>query len=216
MKTSEIKVTMDKRSARDSFGGVTPKVMAEINGKQVMIKGGDDAKESFAEYFAYKLGKFLGIKVNKVKMVDFGHEFGLSKNCSVHWWENKFKRAVEVGAYEIKEEQKDIMNLFDYIINNTDRHSNNYGLKGKNIFLIDNGFAAPWDLKDIRYNRIKEYAQKVPDIIEKFLKLDEKKLLKLMKLPKGLDHNIDKVIIDKIVERFRLIQTFILTEVKKA
>lgn len=227
MDTSQIEVLLSGKEARKSTGGITAKVIAKYEDKKVMIKGGG-FKESLMELFSYRLGKTLGIKVNKVEMIGTGDVLGLDKYCSVHWWEDKFKtieqaRAEYRGSYEDKwsnnfiykllsQEEIVIMRFFDIIIGNSDRHSSNYGKLNKNIFLIDNAYSHTWMINDIEKGlpRMAEFFDcvenvKVQKFINNFLKITPRKVLFMLKAPKGFQQ-LEKGKIDLTIKRIEIIQ----------
>lgn len=200
------------RETKGQYGGITDKVMATVNGDKVMIKG-NDAIESLAEYFAYKLGEYLGLNINKVKLIDCGDLLGLSKICSVHWWEDDFE---EQDGYrrELTGEEENKLGFFDAIINNEDRHNSNYGYVNNELFLIDHGFSKPWCEFDKfqHYYEIKKalkctYCQ---ETVDKFLELTVDELYEMLELPIEISSQYDPEIFDKIVTRMLDVQDYIL------
>lgn len=204
--------TQGLRETRCRYGGITDKVMATVNGDKVMIKG-DHARESLAEYFAYKLGEYLGLNINKVKLIDCGDLLGLSKICSVHWWEDDFE---EQDGYrrELTGEEENKLGFFDAIINNEDRHNSNYGYVNNELFLIDHGMSEPWcELDKFQHFYEIKKALKCPycqEIVDKFLELTADELYEMLELPIEISSQYDPEIFDKIVARMLDVQDYIL------
>lgn len=207
-----ISTTRGIRETKGEYGGISAKVMATVNGEKVMIKG-DDNKESLAEYFAYKLGEYLGLNINKVKLIDCGDLLGLSTICSVHWWEDNFVKQSECSR-ELTNEEMNKLNFFDSIINNDDRHNRNYGYVNDELFLIDHGLSKPWDKFYMyeHYYNIKK-ASKCPycqEIVDKFLALTVDKMYEMLELPIEIYSQYDPGIFDKIVTRMLDGQDYII------
>lgn len=208
----DITVTSGLRETKGRYGGVSNKVVATVNGEKVMIKG-DNIRESLAEYFAYKLGEYLGLNINKVKLIDCGDLLDLSKICSVHWWEDDFE---EQNGYrrELTGEEENKLGFFDAIINNEDRHKSNYGFINDELFLIDHGLSKPWYefSKYEHYYEIKK-ALKCPhcqEIVDKFMALTVEELYEMLELPVEISSQYDPEIFDKIVTRMLDVQDYII------
>jgi hypothetical protein len=207
-----ITTTMNKQEMSSQYGGVTDKVMATVSGEKVMIKG-DTVKESLAEYFAYKLGEYLGLNINKVKLIDCGDLLGLSKICSVHWWEDDFKKQAACGR-KLTDEERNKLEFFDAIINNDDRHGSNYGYVNDELFLIDHGLSKPWfQFAECEYSFQIKRALQCPycqEIVEKFLSLTVEDFYNMLKLPAEIEVKYDEEIFDNIVNRMLDVQDYII------
>ena len=173
--SSEKIISSDEEAEKASHvGGVCEKTLGTVEREKVMIKGnGGDFYESLSELLAYRLGTAIGLKVNKVEIVDCGDLFGLSKIASVHWWVNRFIPYRHTRDLTINE--RTVLNFFDEVFNNDDRNSGNYGLVDGELFLIDHGFASPWANFETNWNMYAtKEAVKSPyclPFVENFMKL---------------------------------------------
>lgn len=135
-----IKVTEQSILEGQLLNGCNKKVMGWFNGRKVMIKG-DSNRETFKEYFSSKLGKLIGLNINEVDVVENNGRFEqLSELLSLHYWENEFVTQAETHV-RVSKSEKTTMSFFDSIIDNSDRHTDNYGLLNGKLFLIDHGLA---------------------------------------------------------------------------
>jgi len=200
-----IVMTSDRNQAYSEVGGVSPKVLGTSEGQKVLIKTGthSNGQDCLSEYFAYNLGKAIGVKVNEVKLVDCGDLFGLHfKLCSVHKWENDFCTASEYGG-DLDRQKEDTLFLFDEIINNGDRHNSNYGVLNDELFCIDNGFAEPWKKLKGHGAYLKSCASRptVREIVEKFMALTKEDFEEMAKFPEGLQHSLPSCYFKDTVDR---------------
>ncbi|HLO11524.1 MAG TPA: HipA family kinase [Pseudoneobacillus sp.] len=215
----KLSVTSDCETTQNQYGGLSPKIMATVEGQQVLVKGQDgNEDESFAEFFCYRLASAIGLNVNKVKLIDCGTLLGLGKICSVHWWEHDFVCFAKLSKEEkeaLTAEEKNPMLFFDDLINNQDRHGYNYGKVNDDIFLIDHGYARPWeringDDLEWLYRSSKKIGCK--DVVEKFMSLTEQDFIKMCELNDDLE--IDKLYFDyyagRIIDRMTAVQKHIL------
>jgi hypothetical protein len=186
------------------IGGVSRKRMCTANGKKVMVKG-DDAVESFMEYLAYKFGTLIGIKVNKVEMIDCGDLLGVTPIASVHYWEDDF--VIRHHSREAVRSEYITLKFFDCIMDNDDRHRSNWGFLNGELFLIDNGSCYPWFSCDSNWFSIKFGEMATNPItrytLEKFANLSEEQIFDLVTLPENIKEfpKRDRWF-DKIRERF--------------
>ena len=234
--SERISVTSDIESTRSNISGISPKIMATVENKKVMIKG-DATKEAYAEYFAYRLGSFLGLNINKVGLTDEGSLLGLPTNlCSIHWWEENF---VEFAQARQKIENinekfsKELyqMRLFDLIIENEDRHIGNYGIIDNKLFLIDNGLSRPWynfdgknhyDITNEIYNS--SFSELIKnenclDIVKQFAALSDYRIKSFVKLPSDIEvndfrKNYINTLSKEIISRMRNIRKYFRVELK--
>ena len=216
MKKQDIFILSDKKRSSELVDGISEKVLVMINGEKVMIKG-DTNRESYAEYFASKLGEELGLNINKVILTPNGELFGLCKVSSIHWWEDDF----EPGDHYkyMGEDEMILMNFFDAIIDNDDRHAGNYGVVGDELFLIDHGTSGPWrEWKDKEYATAIERAinnKEVLPYVERFLSLTEDKLWALSMPPIMLLEEFNKELFDEVFNRMLKAQKYIKLQLKK-
>ena len=201
----QLEVTKNKDETYGEYGGVCPKVMGTVKGEKVLIKGFSDNKnEPLAEYFAYKLGTKLGLYVNEVSLIDCGELLGLDTDlCSVHKWEDSFEKEMSLygpdSMYRLAPEEIRKMKLFDEIINNEDRHDHNFGKLNNKLFLIDNGYAKPWQETIIKYDlQHKVSYSEVKEMVDIFLSLTREDFEEmLLEIP----YNISEFLIDDIITR---------------
>ena len=210
--------TSDKNQAYNECGGVSPKVLGTSNGEKVLIKTGthSNGQDCLSEYFAYKLGTAIGIKVNEVKVIDCGDLLGLGwKLCSVHKWENDFCTASHYGG-DLDRDKEDALSFFDELINNDDRHNSNYGVLNDELFCIDNGFAEPWKT-GIPSTHLLHRASKptVKEILEKFMSLTKEDFEEMVKFPEDLQHDLPSYYFSDIVVRMLRCQKIIKSEKEK-
>lgn len=217
-------LTMDKETAGNKYCGITPKVMATIEGEQVLIKGGYP-KECLAEFFAYKLGTALGYKVNKVSLIDCGEFFRLRTVCSVHWWQGDLAEAGRVSD-ERRMNGAQLIKFFDNIIHNSDRHNGNYGYLdngGGDLFLIDHGLASPWiqltsNDKHNFENLVKNNFFEVRPFVDKFLSLKDNDFINMFVMPENFKYKFEYEdeydIIPSIIKRMKTIQKLIVEKRK--
>lgn len=209
-----ITTTDTTHGTKEKISGVTPKVMATINGETVMIKGDDCYREPFIELLAYRLGTVLGLKVNRVKLLDCGDLLGLNKLVSAHYWEDSFITAAQLGD-DYEDVYNDILRkFFDTVLNNDDRHSRNWGYLNNEMFLIDNGMSYMWlEFEESYY----EYyiinaitCEKTLPFVQNFCLLNEEDIIELVKYPTELEYNpFDEIFFDRILTRIFTIQDYV-------
>lgn len=186
------------------MGGHCEKIFAtDEEGKKVMIKSNNDIECVIAEWFCAWLAERLGLKTNKVNIIDKGQEYKLSKYCSVHYWMDDFRTSGSIRGTIEYEKIKDLpknyqqykaMKFFDKIIHNGDRHDSNYGYDKENdIVVIDHEICFPWNRWE-RYDTeyIKDYFNEntvrenspLDILIKNLLSITEQELVYLlMQLP---------------------------------
>lgn len=211
--SNKIEMSMDREETSESVLGVSPKIIGISNGRKVMVKSSNGCPvESLAELFAYRLGTALGVKVNEVEIINSGSHFGLSNVCSVHKWEDDF---VISSKYENNQsyEDKQTLSFFDALLDNDDRNHGNYGYIGDQLFLIDHGFASPWDkIGPYETSHLEKKYDSISDIVEKFLSLEEEDFWKMTELPNELKIEFQDRYTDGIVLRMIEAQLIIKEE----
>lgn len=188
--------TFHRTIRNHGLAGICDKVIAETEaGEKVMVKAGyagfapDEAM--IAERFAYTLGKMLGLNVNEVQIIDFGHELGLgTEYASVHYWEDEFTQAMDMPTGTINRDHPDRlkMKFLDDLLYNGDRHYGNWGELNGRVFMIDHGHARPWDgqFQPISYDT-KYNIEEVPEVMKmakRFLKFTKQDFVSMLS---GLD-----------------------------
>ncbi len=183
----------DKNLQRDA-GGIEPKVMGETEeGKKAMIKS-PSPNHAIAERLCYLLAKKLGLKVNKVQLITYGHKLNLpSELCSVHYWEEDFRPCAEyspsrTGNSKVdrkRREERVALEIFDILIGNGDRHEMNYGYVNDELFLIDHGHCTPWygygnNLKYEEEPLRLENRHPVAKLVAKFLELTREDFVEMV------------------------------------
>lgn len=214
-----IVVAVTKKSVKQGqkLTGICEKVMGYVKNDKVMVKEGT-FKEVYREYVCSRLANLIDIKSNRVEIIDYGQKINLNKNfCSVHWWADNFKSATEIAnekgidsddiTHYIEESDLVLMNFFDAVIDNDDRHSDNFGYVNNELFLIDHGLSHPeypWYYSE--YSRKINRAIKNPLVrpyVIKFAELTESEIVDCCLL--NVDLNIgenNENYINLVIERF--------------
>lgn len=208
LENESIELLMDRKQTGQEFGGVCDKVFGTVNDKKVLIKSYKKTRmDSFAELFAYRLGTRLGLKVNKIKLVNCGTLLGLEHDfCSVHFLEDEFKTKCDLNYNAISSDDEDLVNIFDTIINNDDRHSSNYGKIGDELFLIDHGYSRPWRLNvDTSKLRVKS-SNKLIQLMNTFINITDKEFEEMIKIPEEFSNIELGVNLNLIIERMHIVQ----------
>lgn len=217
---NEVKVIYNDREARDIYGGVSAKVIAEVDGKRVMIKRSDrDIRESLCEYVAHKLGNLMGLKTNEVELINGCESLGFDGTCSMHTWEKLFveksgiwsktEYMFEYGLNEnAVDEDHSIMRLFDIIIDNEDRHGHNWGWINGEMFLIDHETSYPWFLADDNHKRKLNHhlnnmmSKRLFKTAVNFYHIDVEDFYEAFQIPAYVEKELDDdTVIDRIITR---------------
>lgn len=200
-------------------GGQANKAFAFYEGRKAMVKENNKPEECYAEYLAYKLGTYLGIKVNEVILGDCGRDFGwYDTSVSIHIWEDNLVMGDKfLGGLSNK--ARHTMQFFDDIIDNGDRHGSNYGILNKELFLIDHGYADPWsDLdsgsyqaQDIAYGTV-QVLKHNPRVILKLMTINEDNIGDIINIDPTLKfHEFEEI---AIYNKIELVRTRLLEVVR--
>lgn len=214
---------------RAEVGGQCDKAFAfDEEGKKVMIKGQPsyNTKGVIAEWFCAWLAERIGLKTNKVTIINSGEKYELSKYCSMHYWLNDFKITNSIPVNEIlkiRNNEKNngqylSMQLFDKIIENDDRHEANYGYdENGDIIVIDHEMCHPWNKIDswdkMGFKRFfKNYKTELEEdvilrnIAENFLSISKSELVYLLiQLPYEF-YDVAKNIIHRMMKTQKIIR----------
>lgn len=199
---NKIEMSMDREETSKTISGVSPKVMGIYNGQKVMIKCSAGCPvESLAELFAFRLGTELGLRVNEVEITSEGKLFNLDRICSIHKWEDDF---VISSKYENNQSHQDkqILSFFDSLLDNDDRNHANFGYINDELFLIDHGFAGPWNMVGPYERRnLEKTFSSISEVVEKFLSLEEEDFWEMTELPDEFKLDFHERYINQIVLR---------------
>lgn len=207
MTTLSIELTDDSYDLGQDLDGCDRKIIAWVEGRKVMIKGGGD-ESSFLEYFASKLGKLIGLNINEVDVIKNEEEFhlGTRKNIvSVHYWEEDFVDAHSCRSFKLWENV--LRRFFDSIIDNDDRNYGNYGTVNNEMFLIDHGLAKAnltFDKNEYetRFKHALETKETFP-YVENFINLTEEQIIEcaILNVEIPEDSLCDEEFINRCIER---------------
>lgn len=247
--TPKGKITSTGTENKRDLGGITNKCIATTEaGQKVMVKASysENGGEVVAERVAYVLGWKMGLHVNEVQIIDFAEKLGLrTKWASVHTWNNNFKAVIYCGKRDVTDSTwklnqldraKLAMDMFDWIIQNDDRHGGNWGydVEKGHLYLIDNGFGRPWQdwvtpnsLSDISVRLTTALAKinihstaRSSDILVNavrwFLALNDHDIRQITDLPAELEEMYGKGIRTRIVACQQALRTVILRESNRA
>ena len=153
-----------------------------------------DKKTKFIsrERAAYLISRFLGfdfVPPTIIKIVN-------GKYGSLQEFVEDAKAGYETGYFDIDQDERSKLEIFDLLIANYDRHGGNYLVKDGKIFAIDHGISL--DLEDLTSNI---YIEKVPtDIAEKLRRFieseDQRNILRDL-----LVELLGKYVADKFIKR---------------
>lgn len=226
---SDVEIISNPSESRYIHGGISDKVIAKVDGIKVMLKEADsNMRETYCEYMASRLGELIGLSVNEVEIVkDCPTELTkLDDICSMHIWEESFRPRSKVYnddyllEYNLSKEQlyedKQLIKMFDKIIDNEDRHDNNWGYVNGNLFLIDHETSYPWfeltstDKKNIIFDIENNMSKKMYKLLTNFYYLDVEDFYEaFITADEVLDKVSDSNIVDKMISRMLDIQDII-------
>lgn len=172
----EILEKREKSSSRELGGGVNESLFVELkdDGAGVFKPVEGDSIYHFHERAAYLVDRFLGfnfVPPTTIREID-------GRTGSLQRFIGDAKSGKELLGEEkekIPDDEKMKLNIFDFLISNTDRHSGNYLVKDGRIVAIDHGYSFYCDcegLYQLNFYRNKEEVEIPRSLREKVLKLN--------------------------------------------
>lgn len=206
------RLLLTSSDTNELISGVSYKMLMAIEDTPYIAKL-DNVKDAYNEYVSYALGRALGYNINEVILVSFGEDMGLKQSIfSLTKWEydfvtaNKSKKFIDKNIRKHSRDKNDL-NFFDFLIDNEDRHTSNWGYLNEELFLIDNGCSYPSDTNIVNsnYNSLDVVICCDQKYINNFMNLSEVEIIDICTPPNMSElkegDNWEYMEIDRLINR---------------